>query len=104
MVDFSHLDRVILQTLQMPDDATIYYKPVGGARVKLDDAIFRSPDTPIEGDDLIFEGTGPQFAVHREDCPSIAQGDTFERSGKKYTVTTVRRDEGFLFIAMCREA
>lgn len=104
MVDFSHLDRVILQTLQMPDDATIYYRPVGGARLKLDDAIFRSPDAPVEGNDLIFEGVGPQFAVHREDCPTLAQGDIFERAGNQYVTTSVRRDEGFMFVAMCRAA
>lgn len=102
MIDFSHLDRVILQTMQMPEDAETYYTPVGGSRVKLDDVIFRSPEVPVEGDDLVFEGVGPQFAVHREDCPNLAQGDRFERAGVQYVVTTVRRDEGYLRLAMCR--
>lgn len=103
MVDFAALDRTVLQTLQMPDDAQTYYQPVGGSRRKLDDVIFASPAAPVVGDDLIFEGTGPQFSVHRDDCPNLDQGDIFERAGVRYVVTTVDRDEGYLLIAHCRE-
>jgi len=101
-MDFSAVDRTVLQTLQTPDDATIYYTPSGGSRVKLDDAIFRSPTAPVEGDDLIFEGTGPQFSVHREDAANLAQGDVFERASISYAVSRVEKDEGFMWIAFCR--
>lgn len=97
------MDRLVLQTLQMPDDAQTYYMPVGGSKRKLTDVIFRSPSTPVIGDDLQFEGVGPQFSVHREDVPDIAQGDVFARAGVGYIVTSVDRDEGFLWIAHCRE-
>ena len=100
--DFAQLDRDILRGLQTPDDATIYYTPAGGSQAKLDDAIFRSPDTPIIGTDLEFEGVGPQFAVHGEDCPDLAQGDAFQRAGVDYEVTEVHKDEGFLWLADVR--
>ena len=101
-MDFASLDRAILQTLQMPDDEKTYYTPVGGPRVKLDDVIFRSPTTPVVGDDLIFEGVGPQFSVHREDVPNLAQNDLFERAGVRYVVKTVDKDESYLWVAHCR--
>lgn len=104
MIDFSALDRAVLQTLQMPEDGEVYYQPVGGSRRQLDDVIFTSPEAPIDGEGLRFEGVGPQFHVHRDDCPSLAQGDIFERAGVKYVVTSVRRDEGYMRIAMCRRA
>ena len=91
-----------MRTLQAPDDATIYYTPAGGSRGKLDDAIFRSPTIPVEGADLIFEGVGPQFSVHRDDVADLAQGDVFERDSVLYTVTSVGKDEGFMWIAYCR--
>lgn len=102
MVDFSAADRAVLQTLQMPDDAKTYYTPVGGRKRKLDDVIFRSPNTPIVGNDLQFEGVGPQFAVHREDVPNLAQGDKFLRASVGYIVTSIDKDEGFMLIAHCR--
>lgn len=98
------MDRVVLQTLQTSDDATIYYTPAGGSQVKLDDAIFRSPDAPIIGTDLEFEGVGPQFAVHAADCPNLAQGDAFERAGVTYEVKEVHKDEGFMWFADVRLA
>lgn len=99
---FADLDRTVLQSLQMPDDAKTYYTPVGGSRGKLDDVIFRAPVTPVVGDDLIFEGTGPQFSVHRDDAPKLAQHDLFERAGVRYVVKTVDKDEGSLWVAFCR--
>lgn len=104
MVDFSGTDRKILQTLQMPDDTDTYYTPLAGGRVLLPDVIFRSPDEPVIGQDLVFEGVGPMFTVHRDDCPNLAQGDTFERTipGTTYTVKTVTKNEGFLWVAHCR--
>ncbi len=99
---FSELDRTVLQTLQMPDDETIFYTPLGGSRVALDDAIFRSPVAPITGDDLIFEGTGPQFSVHRDDVPNLVQGDLFERATVIYVVKSVDKDEGYMWLAYCR--
>lgn len=104
MVDFAAVDRIALRTLQMPDDASIYYIPDGGNKRKLDDAIFRSPDNPVESADLIFEGTGPQFSVHREDAPNLASGDVFIRAGTEYVVKSIGRDEGFMFVAFCRLA
>ena len=101
-MDFSVIDRTVLQTLQAPDDATIYYTPVGGSRTKLDDAIFRSPTTPVIGDDLQFEGVGPQFSVHSDDVPDLAQDDIFERATVLYTVKSVDKDEGTMWIAFCR--
>lgn len=92
----------MLQHLQTPDDSKIYYTPVGGSRRKLDDVIFRSPSAPVESDDLIFEATGPQFAVHADDCPDLANGDVFERAGKKYVVNDSNKDESFLWVAFCR--
>lgn len=102
MVDFSALDRTVLQTLQMPEDATIYYTAVEATRKKLTDVIFRSPAEPIIGDDLQFEGVGPQFSVHRDDCPDLAQGDIFERDDVEYIVTEVIKDEGYIWVAHCR--
>jgi hypothetical protein len=99
---FSDLDRAVLQSLQTSDDATIYYTPVGGSRRQLDDVIFRSPSAPIEGADLVFESVGPQFSVHVDDVPDLAQGDLFERAGTKYVVKSVSRDEGYMRIAHCR--
>ena len=102
MVDFSAIDRVVLQTLQTPDDAQTYYTPVDGQRRQITDVIFQSPSTPVVGDDLIFEGVGPQFSVHRDDIPNLAQGDVFQRAGVAYVVTTVDRDEGSMLTAHCR--
>lgn len=99
---FSDADRVVLQSLQLPDDASIYYTPAGGSRVKLDDVIFRSPDTPIVGDDLMFEGVGPQFAAHVEDVPDLGHDDLFERAKVIYVVNNIGRDEGFIRFAHCR--
>ena len=84
------------------DDRLIYYTPLSGSRVNLPLAIFRSPVTPVVGDDLIFEGTGPQFSVHRDDAPDLAQGDLFERAGVRYVVKTVDTDEGYMWLAHCR--
>jgi len=103
-MDFSALDRTVLQSLQMPDDATTYYTPVGGSRVALTDVIFRSPAAPIEADDLVFEAVGPQFSVHRADVPNLAEGDIFERATVNYVVTDVIKDEGFMWFANCRLA
>ena len=96
------MDRTVLQTLQLPDDAQIYYTAVGGTRVQQADVIFESPDTPVVGDDLMFDGVGPMFAVHKSDIPGLARDDIFERAGVKYIVTLVRRDEGFMLYADCR--
>ena len=101
-MDFSAVDRIALQLLQMPDDATIFYTPLGGSRVKLDDAIFRSPTTPIIGSDFVFEGVGPQFSVHSDDVPLLQQDDKFERATVVYIVKTVDKDETSMWIAHCR--
>lgn len=88
---------------QTPDDAdTIYYTPAGGSRVKLDDAQFHSPTTPVVGDDLVFEGVGPQFHVLRDEVPDVAQDDVFEHATVLYTVKSVDKDESSIWIAFCR--
>jgi hypothetical protein len=104
MVDFAALDRTILQSLQMPDDASTYYTPLAGSRTALEDVIFRSPHEPITGTDLVFEGVGPMFSVHREDCPNLGEGDAFERASVLYVVTEVDKDEGYMWVAHCRLA
>lgn len=87
------------------DDARITYTPAGGgSEAVLEDAIFRSPDVPVIGSDLEFEGVGPMFQVHAQDCPNLARGDTFVRAGVVYTVTEVHKDEGFLWRADVRVA
>ena len=99
---FADMERIVSQTMQTEDDSTIYYTPLGGSRVKQDDVIFRSPVVPVVGDDLIFEGTGPQFSVLRLDVPNLAQGDLFERAGVIYVVKTVDKDESYRWTAYCR--
>lgn len=86
----------------MPADAAILYTPFGGSQVGLPDAIFRSPDEPVTGDDLEFEGVGPVFLVHASDCPNLAAKDVFVRGGITYTVTGTSKNEGFLWRAFCR--
>jgi len=103
MVDFSAVDRSVLQHLQTPDDAKTYYQAGGsGRKRRITDVIFSSPDTPVIGSDLMFEGVGPQFAVHRDDITNLAQNDVFIRAGVRYTVKNIKKDEGFMLIAFCR--
>lgn len=84
------------------DDAEILYTPAGGSQTGLPDAMFRSPDQPVVGDDLQFEGVGPTFFVHATDCPNLEAGDGFVRGGVSYLVTGTSKNEGFLWRAFCR--
>jgi hypothetical protein len=83
-------------------DAEILYTPVGGAQKAVPEAMFRSPDTPVIGDDLQFDGVGPTFYVHAADCPNLNNGDLFTRAGVVYVVTGTNKNEGYLWRAFCR--
>lgn len=82
----------------------VSYEPASGGDPIPVRAIFYNGHTETAGNDVVFAGSGPHFAVHREDVAEPKNGDKIERAnGERFQVVEPIDDESTLALLRCRK-
>ena len=93
MPDWDATDAAVIAAM----GETVTYTPNGGGPVVIT-ALFQSPDTEPDTQEINIESTGPMVTCLNTDVPSPSHLDTFTIRGQLYTVKRIEVDESAIVV------